>query len=468
MAKEIHVHFMGIGGSGIASIAVLAKSYGFKVTGCDMQSSHYQQILDTNKIPVEIGHDLAHLKDVDILAVSPALFDLNPDHPELQEGRRRGILMTWQAFMGRYLQKDKTVLAIAGTHGKSTTTIMAGMVLTSGGLDPVVQAGTVYEPWASGVRIGGSDLFVCEADEFNRNFLNYKPSLLIINNIEMDHPEYFRDFEDFKSAFSDFIKQLKPGGTLIFNAACQGTKEVLDKLSNWLKANKIQQIAFCIDRPIYHAYDQLYKGAIQAHEAHCTRFEVDSPSGCFTYEVGLLGRHNVANALGVIAAAKQLQLSPETINVALKAYRGVSRRTDYKGTFGEVALYDDYGHHPTAIESVIRTFKETYPDRRIVAIVEPHQISRVTLFKSGYIKAFDAADLTIVTKSYLGREKNKALKPVDMYQLASEVPSKNTVYLEAFEDVVKYILSNKQKNDVVIVFGAGDSVSLTQMLMKQL
>ena len=218
MDRKLHVHFMGIGGSGMAPIAVIAEKSGFIVTGCDCNgTSYYSDSLRESGIDIKIGHDCKHLEGVDILAVTPAVFDINPDHPEIIEGRKRDILMTWQEFMGKYLQKDKLVIAVAGTHGKSTTTILTGLALEAGRLDPIVEAGTIYKPWGGGFRISESNYFVCEADEFNYNFLNYSASLIIINNIEMDHPECFKDYTEFKGAFIEFIKNIKHPGTLVIN-----------------------------------------------------------------------------------------------------------------------------------------------------------------------------------------------------------------------------------------------------------
>ncbi|MDF2591959.1 MAG: UDP-N-acetylmuramate--L-alanine ligase, partial [Clostridia bacterium] len=151
MDKKIHVHFMGIGGSGMAPIAVIAKRSGFDVSGCDCnETSYYSGALRESEIDIKMGHSCEHLEGVDILAVTPAVFDINPNHPEIVEGRKRNMLMTWQEFMGKYLQKDKFLVAVAGTHGKSTTTVLMGLALEAGGLDPIVEAGTIYRPWGGG------------------------------------------------------------------------------------------------------------------------------------------------------------------------------------------------------------------------------------------------------------------------------------------------------------------------------
>ncbi|WP_253206030.1 Mur ligase family protein, partial [Clostridium estertheticum] len=180
-------------------------------------SAYYNDALVKNSIEIFKGHDLNHIENVDILAISPAILDISPNHPEIVEAKKRGILMTWQEFSAKYVQNEKYVISISGTHGKSTTTILMGLVLENGGLDPIVEAGTTFKNWGGGYRLGKSMYFVCEADEFNNNFLNYNPSIAIINNIKMDHPEFFKDINEVKDSFKNFIKKLKGSKILIVN-----------------------------------------------------------------------------------------------------------------------------------------------------------------------------------------------------------------------------------------------------------
>jgi len=166
------------------------------------------------------------------LAISPAILDISPNHPEIIAARERGILMTWQEFSARYIQNEKFVISIAGTHGKSTTTILMGLVLENAGLDPIVEAGTTFKKWGGGYRIGNSKYFICEADEFNNNFLNYNSSITIINNVEMDHPEFFKDLDEVKDSFKKFIKKLQTPKILIVNEESTALKEILYELKD--------------------------------------------------------------------------------------------------------------------------------------------------------------------------------------------------------------------------------------------
>jgi UDP-N-acetylmuramate-alanine ligase len=189
------VHFLGIGGSGASGAAAIAQAQGFEVSGCDL---------------IFTGHDPKHLDNIDILAVTPAIYSLDPDNPELLEAKKRGIkIMTWQKFTGEYLAKGKFVIAVAGTHGKTTTTAMIAKILEDAGFDPTVLLGAIVPKWKTNYRVGKSKYFVIEADEFNNNFLNFHPDIAVVTNIEMDHPEYFKDFEDYKKSFAKFRAQSK-------------------------------------------------------------------------------------------------------------------------------------------------------------------------------------------------------------------------------------------------------------------
>lgn len=469
MDRKLHVHFMGIGGSGMAPIAVIAKKSGFEVTGCDCSaSSYYSEALRDSGIDITIGHSCEHLNGVDILAVTPAVFDINPDHPEIIEGRKRNILMTWQEFMGKFLQQDKFVVAVAGTHGKSTTTVLMGLALEAGGLDPIVEAGTIYRPWGGGFRLADSKYFVCEADEFNCNFLNYAPSFLAINNIEMDHPEFFKDFNEFKGAFIQFIRSMKIPGTLIVNEESKGIQDVLIELKDWLKDNKIKVIGYYLNQKFDYPFHAEYKGEISSFTENGVGFEVHGPNIKEQFKLGLMGEHNVSNSLGVLSAALHLGVDIDTLKDVFQTYKGIGRRTELVDEVNKIKVFDDYGHHPTAIAAVLDTFRTTYPGKKIYAIVEPHQISRLKLFPKEFITALNKADEAIVTKTFVGREINKNLEPVDMNSLISEVDAGKATYIEDYHIIADTIALKARPGDIVVVFGAGNSYKFTKLIVERL
>jgi UDP-N-acetylmuramate--alanine ligase len=466
MTKSIHVHFMGIGGSGMAPIAIIAKRQGYTVSGCDLAiDGYYCESLIKNGIKISPGHNVEHLEETDILAVSPAVFDLNPNHPEIIEANRRSILMTWQEFAGKYLHKDKTVIAIAGTHGKSTTTVLMGATLENGGFDPLVEAGTVYKPWGGGYRIGSSDYFVCEADEFNYNFLHFSPSVAIINNIEMDHPEFFKNYNQVKEAFMSFIRQLKSPKILIVNEESIGIREVLQELKDYIAANGITIIGYYLKDRFNFAFDCEYKGEIMTSSNKSTMFEVSCPAWRGIFEIGVTGRHNVANALGVLAASVALGMQTKDIKDAFKNFEGVARRSEYIGEARGVKFFDDYAHHPTAVAAMLDSIHLNYPDKAIWAVFEPHQISRIKLFYNEFATALDKADRVIITKTFVGREKFKNLEQLDMSIMADRIGIHKAKYIEEFDLVADFINSNSKSGDIVVVFGAGESYKLTRQII---
>ena len=274
----MHVHFMGIGGSGMSAIAEIARSLGFQVSGCDLKTG---------------GHDVKHLEGVDILAVTPAVFFQSSQHPELLTAKQKSIVMTWQEFMGKYLHKDKLVICIAGAHGKSTTTSLAGLLLEAAGFDPTVELGATVPAWGANFRIGRGKYFVSEADEYYHNFLNCRPQIIILTMIEMDHPEYFGTFAKILDAYKQFV-ELLPHGVLIYNSSDSVSKVI--KIKN-LKL-KIRLIPYSINN-----------------------FPKD-------LKLQIPGRHNRENAAAIIKLGNHLSINHSTVYSVLKSFTGIGRRLE--------------------------------------------------------------------------------------------------------------------------------------------
>lgn len=464
--KKIHVHFMGIGGSGLAGVAILAKNQGFQVTGCDLaKETYYFKSLKKSGIRPLVGHDASHLKGVDILAVTPAVLDVNPDHPEIVEAKKRGILMTWQEFMAKYLQKNKFVIAIAGTHGKSTTTALTGLVLEAGRLDPIVEVGAIVPEWQATVRVGKSKYFVCEADEFSYNFLPYSPSIIIINNIEMDHPEFFKDLGQFCDAFKKFVRKIQKPKILIVNEENQGIQALLQELKPWLIKNQVKIIGYYLNKSFAFSFATEYQATVKEIKPEFTRFMVTNDFGRKEFQLKIPGIHNVANALGVIACAIFLKIKPEKINRALSQFGGLGRRFDLVGEARGVKVFDDYAVHPTAVAATLKAAKQKYPQSKIWAVFEPHQFSRLYLFLDGFASSLSLADRVIVTKIYAGREKDTGkIKAEDLVQ---KIGAK-AKYIKDFEDLVDDLTRQVESGNVVIVFGAGKSYLISKMIIEKL
>ena len=403
---------MGIEGSAISAVAKIAKSYGFKVSGCDLKTG---------------GHDISHLEGIDILAVTPAVHFQSAQHPELVEGSRRGILMTWQEFMGKYLHKDKFVICVAGTHGKSTTTAMAGQLLQAAGLDPTVEVG------ADGSRFGKGKYFISEADEYYGNFLHYHPDIVILNNIELDHPEYFGTFEKMLDTYAQFVSQIKPGGTLIYNIENLG---ILDLIKNYKL--KIKNL-------VPYSLKEFPKDLI----------------------LKIPGTHNKANAMGIIKLAEVLKISNKILYKVLKDFTGIGRRLEELGTINGITVIDDYANHPTAFAANISAVKEKYPKRQIWAIIEPHTYSRPKATLPDYPSAFKLAYHVIISKIFASRETDPGnFSGVD---IARSLPAdRRATYIPEFPDIAKYLKDHAQPEDIILVMGSGDSSKLAHLILKTL
>jgi len=340
--------------------------------------------------------------------------------------------LSWQEFQGKYLQKDKMVIAVAGTHGKSTVTAMLGLVLESAGFDPTVEVGAMVPQWKSTARFGHSKYFVCEADEFNNNFLHYSPAIIIINNLEMDHPEFFHNFEEFLEAFVKFIKKIKGPKILIVDKQDQGVQKLLLKTKEWLIKEKVKVVDF-------------YRGGI---------FNLKVP-----------GTHNVVNARAVVACGKELNIDFNKIRLALEKFKGVDRRFELIGEKKGVKVFDDYAVHHTAVQETLQAAREKYPKQRIWAIFEPHQYSRLKLFLNEFAESLNLADKVVVTAIYPCREKiDPTIKVEDLVQKIGD----KAEYLEDFEDVAEKVSQQTKTGDVIIVLGAGKSYLLSKMILEKL
>ncbi|MCX6704465.1 MAG: UDP-N-acetylmuramoyl-L-alanine--D-glutamate ligase [Candidatus Woesebacteria bacterium] len=413
MIKRIHM--MGVGGSGMAGIAYLAKEMGYLVTGCDLEESTAYSDNFYN------GHSPDHLKSVDLLVVTPAVYFQKIKDPELVEGEKRGMVVTWQEFLGKYLHKGKKVICVAGTHGKSTTTAMIGKLLTDAGLDPLVNLGANYKDWNGGARFGKGDYFVTEADEFFDNFLYYHPEIIILNNIEFDHPDYFKSEKQIFDSYKKFIGNLVGEKVLIANGDSQGIEKILKEID----ASGIKIIKYSLkDKNI-------------------------------DLSLRVMGKHNVANALGVVALGKYLKIRENVIAKSLENFSGIGRRMELIADRNGIKVYDDYAHHPTAIAATLEGLRSTYPKARIWAIDEPHGFDRTKALLSKYKNVFKDADKVIIGPIFRARDaEDYKITPV---LVAKRTGFKGAVGVYSLDEIKRIISKKLMPGDIVLVMGAGKS-----------
>ena len=443
---------MGIGGSGLAGVAQIAKAYGFSVSGCDLAiDTPYIDKVKKAGISVFSGHDASHIADADLVAVSPAIFYQSDNHPETALARKKGILIKWQQFLGEYLHHGKFLICIAGTHGKSTTSALAGLVLEAAGLDPTVEVGATVPVWYNNVRIGKGKYFISEADEYHDNFASYHPEIIILNNIELDHPEYFGTFEKILESYLRFIKNIKPGGTLIFNANSSGNLELIKLLSGQITDKKLVLVS-------YNYFD--VKNEMLSPDK--TKFEYQGKK----YELKIPGRHNIENALGIIELANVLNINFLNLNSALKLFSGIGRRLELLGGKKGIKIYDDYANHPTAFMATIQAVRQLNPDSRVWAVIEPHTFSRLRAVLPQLPASVRGADHVIFSKIYASREQDPGdFSGADISAAAKHPDSR---YIPEFPVIIDYLPSHSHTGDVILVMGSGQSYKLSRQILENI
>ena len=429
----VKVHFLGTGGSGISGAAAIAQSLGFEVTGCDL-NPHNEFTTQFKPDQLFTGHSSQHLSshigsgNVDILALTPAIFSLDPNNPELLAAKEKGItVMTWQQFLGEYLTKDKFVIAVCGTHGKTTTTAMIAKTLEDANLDPTAELGAIVPSWKSNYRIGKGKYFVVEADEFNDNFLHLKPDITIVTNIEMDHPEYFENFEAVKESFKKFLLQTKQ--TIVANL-------------------KDPAIAL------------LLKDVMK--QTSVTSFDYSNDD--YNLNLKIPGEFNKLNASAAFRVGLLLGLNPQIIKESLQNYTGVGRRFEYIGDYKNAQVYSDFGHHPTEIKKTMEAARQKFPKQRIVLVYQPHMFSRTKALFNDFIKVFGSIPVNkiILTDIYPSREADAGL--VHAKDLVDTANLDILVY-HSKNELVEILGGEIKPDDVVFFMGAGDIDKLARKIV---
>ncbi len=424
-----NVHFLGVAGSGISAVAHIAQSQGYKITGCD-KIPHNEFTTDFSEDLLFSGHSADHLKNIDILALTPAVLSLDPNNEEVKIAKERGIeVLTWQEFMGKYLEKNKFVIAVCGTHGKSTTTAMAIKLLEDTALDPTAELGAILPNSGKNYRVGESKFFITEADEFNDNFLVSYPDISIVTNIEMDHPEYFKDFASYKDSFYKFLLQTK--SLIIANLSDLAVAEVIKTVMK-----------------------------------HSSVTVVDYSKNELNLKLRIPGKHNLLNASAVFQLGLALEIDPQKIRKSLEGFSGIGRRFEYLGKSNGAEFFSDFGHHPTEIKTTIQAAREKFPDKTLKLIFEPHMFSRTKALFDDFVKVFKnlPIDQAVIIDIYPSREKDTGL--VRSYQLVESINSPKVLYKNP-EELKEYLDKEIKSGDVVFFMGAGDIDSLARKLVKR-
>lgn len=451
-AKQVHV--IGIGGIGVSAIAKLLVKQGKIVTGSDATDSSIVQEANWAGVKTVIGNSEENIGTAEAVIYSEAVPE---DDAERRGARVRGIPEYSGAAALRELTKDKRLIAIAGTNGKSTTTAMVGLMLEAGGFDPTVIVGTKVPSFPLGnVRVGKSDWFVLEADEYQAKFLQLSPEVAVVINIEEDHLDFYRDINHICETFQSFLKNVRSGGKIILNA---DDVHCVDDL-----VHERKPITFGIEAAAdYAAQNISVREGRQWFTVQHDKKEIGEFSLCIP------GKFNVMNALAAITAAREVGVEVEAIAATLETFLGIWRRFERVGERDGAIIVSDYGHHPTAIRGTIQAAREFYPGRRVVLVFQPHHHHRTKVLFHDFVKSFAGADVVILPEIYAVRGREQDTKQVSSEDLAkatreagkvSEVHDGGT--LEETEQLLETLIDS---NDVVIMMGAGDIDLLARKLV---
>ena len=451
-----HVHFIGIGGTGLSAIARVLLEIGHTVSGSDRQNSPLAQAVEAAGGRVYLGHRAENIENADVIVRSSAIPDENV---EVQAAISHGIPVLKRAdFLGR-LMTNHLGIAVSGTHGKTTTTAMVAWVLTHLDQDPSYILGGTISGWGSNAHAGSGNVFVIEADEYDRMFLGLTPQIAVVTNVEHDHPDCFPTLEDFFQAFRDFIGCLPSDGVLL---ACGDDPGALQMVPV-AQVNSNQVFTYGIRNP---SCDYSTRNISQGDSGG---FEFDFyRNGVQLSKVSLVvpGEHNVQNAMAALAVVHQLGLSVADAARALATFQGTERRFEIIGQVEGVTLISDYAHHPTEIRATLAAARWRYPDQTIWAIWQPHTYSRTKMLFDEFASSFSDADVVVVTEVFPARE------PVDpefsAAQIVAAIRKKSVHFEPVLKDAADFILKNIAPNDVVIVLSAGDANLICTQLLKGL
>ncbi|MFQ6032800.1 MAG: UDP-N-acetylmuramate--L-alanine ligase [Candidatus Zixiibacteriota bacterium] len=451
--KIKHIHFVGIGGAGMSGIAEVLFNLGYKITGSDLKTSETTQRLQNLGIRVFNQHQEENVAKSDVVVISSAIKDQNP---EVVFAKRNKIPVVRRAEMLGELMRMKYGIGIAGTHGKTTTTSMVGEILSEGGLDPTIVVGGRVIGLDAHARLGNGEFLVAEADEFDRSFLRLTPTIAVVTTLEAEHLDYYKDFDEIKSAFLEFVNKVPFYGRVVI---CLDEQSLVDLLPK-------------IERPIttygFSPQADLQPNSLSFRENH-SRFGAKlRGKELGEIKLSVPGIHNVKNSLAAIAVGLELEIPWEKIQKGLSDFKGVSRRFEIKGIKKGVMVVDDYAHHPTEIGATLKGARSGWK-KRIVCVFQPHLFSRTRDFHKEFGRSFLDSDILIVTDVYPAREEPiPGVSGELIYLAAKEYGHKNAFYVPQKEEVAPFLLKIVKENDMVITMGAGDIHKTGTELLKML
>jgi UDP-N-acetylmuramate--alanine ligase len=443
------VHFMGIGGAGMSALALIALRRGVAVSGCDMDLAGAADLAALGA-RIAQGHNPAHLAGVRAVVVTAAV---PSDHPELQRAREMGLPIIPRKEALAELIEGSRAVGVAGTHGKTTTTVMATEALTAAGFNPTGIAGGRVSSWGGNARVAGDTLFVVEADEFDKAFLTLHPTVAIVNNVEPDHLECYGSMAALEDAFVEFAGRAH---VAIVNADDPGARRIGDRAGT-----AVLRFGCSPDADI-----RISDVAQQADATSARILWRNSRS--LNLRLRVPGLHNLRNAVAALAAVDALDGALEPAAAALAEFQGVGRRFERLGEFGGVAVVDDYAHHPSELAATLSAARQAFPGRRLVAVFQPHLYSRTAAHGEAMGEALAVADLVFVTEIYPAREQPIAGVSGQQVADAAERAGADARFQPTRADVGRNVFRELRAGDVVLTLGAGDITRVAPELVRWL
>ncbi|MDQ3282652.1 MAG: UDP-N-acetylmuramate--L-alanine ligase [Acidobacteriota bacterium] len=439
------IHFVGIGGIGMSAMAEILAVEGVTVSGCDLKRSASTDLLTSRGIDVTFGHDPSHIEGKELIVITSAV---KGEHPEVDAARVQGVRIMKRSEVLGAIVNAKRSIGVSGTHGKTTTSAMISVVLEEAGLDPTVLVGGMVRNLKTNAKRGASDFLVVEADEYDRTFHHLHPEIAVVTNIEPDHLEYYKTFEAILEAFRIFVGGIKRGGVVI---GCSDDEDV----ARLLRHAEQRRVSYGLDEGA-----QIRAINLEFSDRGSS-FEVP---GVGFFKLFVPGEHNVRNALAAIAVARELGIDGSTISAALAKFLGVDRRFQILGDYRGAIIVDDYAHHPTEVRATLEAARGGYPDRRLVALFQPHLFSRTRDFAKEFGEALTVADVPIVSPIYAARE-----QPVEgvSARMISDAVEEVEFLDRSNSEIVNELRRRLKPNDIFIAMGAGDVHEIAEQLVRR-
>lgn len=451
MFKKIqHIHFIGIGGAGMSGIAEVLLNLNYKVSGSDLKRSEVTERLESLGAKIFIGHDEANVENPQVVVYSTAV---NLSNPEILAAKKKQIPVIRRAEMLAELMRMKYGIAVAGTHGKTTTTSMVAAVLVKGGLDPTVVIGGRVNSFGSNAMLGKGDFLVAEADESDGSFLRLSPTIAVVTTLDCEHMDFYKDLEHIKETFLAFINKIPFYGVAVLCLDQEHIQSMIPRIEKRFITYGLESQADFIARDV-----KFYEGM--------SEFEIlNSSKSLGKMKLRVPGLHNIYNSLAATAVGLDLDIDFSVIREALEGFSGVQRRFQIKGEVNNIIVVDDYGHHPTEIKATLSAAKSGW-NRRTIVVFQPHRYTRTYYLLKEFSTCFYQADILIITDIYPAGEKPiEGIKALDIVEGVKKHGHKNVIYVHDKSEIPAHVMKIKKHGDMVITLGAGDIGTLSEKIL---